>query len=79
MNGKERFSNRVDAYVKYRPGYPAEAIDYLYKEAGLLPESEMADIGAGTGIFTRLSISSSARNRFIGSTGQPPKPNSSEF
>lgn len=26
----ERFSDRVENYVKYRPGYPKEFIDYLY-------------------------------------------------
>jgi SAM-dependent methyltransferase len=53
---KERFSNRVEAYVKYRPSYPKEAIDYLYGKVGLTPQSEIADIGAGTGIFTQLLL-----------------------
>lgn len=56
MDSKERFSNRVDTYVKYRPSYPKEAIDYLYDVAGLSAESEVADIGAGTGIFSRLLL-----------------------
>ena len=34
-NYKERFSNRVDTYVKFRPSYPKEAIDYLYDVVGL--------------------------------------------
>lgn len=56
MNSKERFSNRVDTYVKYRPSYPKEAIGYLYDIVGLRPSSEVADIGAGTGIFSRLLL-----------------------
>ncbi|QHW29921.1 class I SAM-dependent methyltransferase [Paenibacillus rhizovicinus] len=56
MNSKERFSDRVDTYVKYRPSYPAEAIDYLYGEVGLNAGSTVADIGAGTGIFSRLLL-----------------------
>ncbi|WP_276354498.1 class I SAM-dependent methyltransferase [Cohnella caldifontis] len=56
MNSKERFSNRVEDYVKYRPGYPREAIDYLYEEGGLSAESVAADIGAGTGIFSRYLL-----------------------
>jgi SAM-dependent methyltransferase len=53
---KTRFTNRVDAYVKYRPSYPKEAIDYLYEAVGFKPESDVADIGAGTGIFSQLIL-----------------------
>ncbi|TDF94433.1 class I SAM-dependent methyltransferase [Paenibacillus piri] len=56
MNSKERFSNRVDSYVKYRPSYPEEALDYLYGTIGLNLNSEVADIGAGTGIFSELLV-----------------------
>ncbi|GIP36042.1 class I SAM-dependent methyltransferase [Paenibacillus sp. J2TS4] len=56
MNSKERFSNRVDSYVKYRPSYPQEAIQYLYDTAGLPANGEVADIGAGTGIFSELLL-----------------------
>ncbi|WP_199621147.1 class I SAM-dependent methyltransferase [Paenibacillus alkalitolerans] len=56
MDSKERFSDRVDTYVKYRPSYPKEAIDYLYDSVGLRAGSEIADIGAGTGIFSRLLL-----------------------
>lgn len=51
MDSKERFSSRVEDYVKFRPGYPAEAIDAILEQGGLAPESAVADIGAGTGIF----------------------------
>ncbi|RNB86986.1 class I SAM-dependent methyltransferase [Brevibacillus fluminis] len=61
MDSKERFSNRVDTYVKYRPTYPQESIDYLYNAIGLRPESEIADIGAGTGIFSKLLIERGSR------------------
>lgn len=56
MNSKERFSSRVDTYTKYRPSYPKEAIDYLYDTVGLKAESEVLDVGAGTGIFSRLLL-----------------------
>lgn len=56
MDSKERFSNRVDTYVKYRPSYPTEAINYLYDVIGLHPHSEIADIGAGTGVFSKLLL-----------------------
>ena len=56
MNNKERFSDRVDSYLKYRPSYPKEAVDYLYDIAGLRPDSKIADIGAGTGIFSEILL-----------------------
>lgn len=56
MNSKERFSDRVHAYVKYRPSYPVAAIDYLYDVIGMKRESTIADIGAGTGIFAELLL-----------------------
>lgn len=61
MDSKERFTNRVDAYVKYRPTYPKEAIDYLYETVGFRPESEVADVGAGTGIFSKLLVERGSR------------------
>ncbi|NSW91142.1 MAG: class I SAM-dependent methyltransferase [Firmicutes bacterium] len=52
----ERFSDRVENYIKYRPGYPKEFIDYLYINTGFSTESIIADIGSGTGILTRLLL-----------------------
>lgn len=37
-------------YEKYRPSYPDELIDFLYESA---PCDNVADVGAGTGKFTR--------------------------
>jgi ubiquinone/menaquinone biosynthesis C-methylase UbiE len=50
MKTKERFSNRVDSYIKYRPDYPAEVIDFLKDTLILKSDSIIADIGSGTGI-----------------------------
>jgi ubiquinone/menaquinone biosynthesis C-methylase UbiE len=52
----KRFTERVDNYVKYRPGYPDEVIDFLRSECELSKESAIADIGSGTGIFTKLLL-----------------------
>jgi SAM-dependent methyltransferase len=52
----ERFTDRVDNYVKYRPSYPPEIIDTLRSECGLRPEHVIADVASGTGIFTRLLL-----------------------
>jgi ubiquinone/menaquinone biosynthesis C-methylase UbiE len=47
----QRFSSRVNDYIKYRPGYPYEVIETLQIECGLAVDSIVADIGSGTGIL----------------------------
>ena len=47
-----RFSDRVEAYVRYRPDYPTQALDWLLQLAGLQNPGDIADIGSGTGIST---------------------------
>jgi SAM-dependent methyltransferase len=49
----DRFSNRVENYVKYRPGYPPAAVRYLEAHACLSPGSLVVDVGCGTGISSR--------------------------
>lgn len=53
---RERFSGRVDAYVRSRPGYPGGLMPLLRREAGLLPAQPVADVGSGTGILTHLFL-----------------------
>ncbi len=53
-NPQERFSNRADDYAKYRPSYPPAAIDRMLQDLGQLDTLLAADIGAGTGISSRL-------------------------
>ena len=53
---KQRFSNRVEDYVRYRPGYPREILDVLRNECGFTAESVVADIGSGTGLLTQLFL-----------------------
>ncbi len=55
-NTVERFSNRVDNYVKYRPDYPREIIALLAENCGLTSESVIADVGCGTGISSRMFL-----------------------
>lgn len=57
----ERFSDRVENYVKYRPGYPKEFIDFLYTNVGFSKDSIVADIGSGTGILTALMLNRGCR------------------
>lgn len=54
MNPKERFTNRAANYEKYRPSYPLECLKHLESELGMCGTSSVADIGSGTGIFSRL-------------------------
>lgn len=52
----ERFSNRVENYVKYRPDYPREILELFRNEMGLTGSSVIADIGSGTGISAKLFL-----------------------
>nr|MDQ5839400.1 class I SAM-dependent methyltransferase [Acidobacteriota bacterium] len=52
----ERFSSRVENYIKYRPGYPPSVVELLADECGLTPASVVADVGSGTGILSELLL-----------------------
>lgn len=54
MENTKRFTNRSDNYVKYRPDYPPEIIELLQKEIHLDEFKDVADVGSGTGMFSRL-------------------------
>jgi len=54
LNPTGRFSDRVEDYVKYRPTYPAAAVDCAL---GGAPRGPIVDVGAGTGIWTALLAS----------------------
>lgn len=57
----ERFSSRVEDYVKYRPDYPPGVIDLLRTRCGLRPGVAVADLGAGTGILTAQLLDAGAQ------------------
>jgi len=65
----QRFSSRVENYVRYRPGYPPAVIDLLKSECGLNATSVIADIASGTGIFTRMLLQNG--NRVFGVEPNP--------
>lgn len=52
----QRFSSRVDAYVRFRPSYPKQIIETLERDCGFRDDSIVADIASGTGIFTKLLL-----------------------
>lgn len=55
-NPKERFSSRVDDYVKFRPHYPKEIVSFLRERIKLDRYETVADIGSGTGISSLLFL-----------------------
>lgn len=56
MKVTERFSDRVENYLKYRPRYPKEIIIFLEKEIGLTSDTIIADIGSGTGFSAEMFL-----------------------
>ena len=50
---RTRFSNRVGDYVSHRPGYPVPLLDAVIELLADPGNGKIADIGSGTGIFTR--------------------------
>jgi ubiquinone/menaquinone biosynthesis C-methylase UbiE len=60
-DSKQRFSNRVTDYVRYRPGYPSAVRDVLRAECGLKSGHAIADIGSGTGFLSELFLKNGNR------------------
>jgi SAM-dependent methyltransferase len=56
LDPTQRFSSRVENYVRYRPSYPSGLMDLLARECGLTFHSRVADIGSGTGLLARLFL-----------------------
>ncbi len=57
----ERFSDRVEDYVRYRPRYPRGVLRVLREEIGLRPDWAVADVGSGTGIAAALFLANGNR------------------
>lgn len=60
-NFTTRFSDRVADYVRYRPDYPPALLDWLQDQLGVANDRRVADIGAGTGISSRLFLDAGYR------------------
>ncbi|HOE35211.1 MAG: class I SAM-dependent methyltransferase [Chloroflexi bacterium] len=53
LNNIGKFTGKNKVYQKYRPDYAPNALRYLQEKLGIGPGAAVADIGSGTGIFTR--------------------------
>lgn len=53
-NPLSRFCDLASDYAKYRPSYPAAAIDFILEGIDTQLPIVVADVGAGTGISSRL-------------------------
>jgi SAM-dependent methyltransferase len=55
-DAKNRFSNRVADYLRYRPHYPEGVLDFLRSQSQLSLGHIIADIGSGTGFLSELFL-----------------------
>lgn len=60
-NSTERFTSRVENYVRYRPHYPISVVRCLESECALTPNSIIADVGSGTGILSEIFLANGNR------------------
>ncbi len=54
VDPRGRFSGLARDYAQHRPSYPHAIVDWLIEASGVAAGDRVADIGCGTGIFTRL-------------------------
>ncbi|GGK14592.1 methyltransferase type 11 [Deinococcus malanensis] len=59
MSNPDRFLGRADVYAAARPGYPQALSEWLVSQR--LLDGHVADVGAGTGLFTRLLLTHGGR------------------
>lgn len=56
LHPADRFSGRAENYARYRPGYPAELVEFFTAKLGLEPSHTVADVGSGTGLLAELFL-----------------------
>lgn len=52
---EEKFTGKAKTYASSRPSYPDKLIELLYR-GYITPDSIVADVGSGTGIFSKLLL-----------------------
>jgi SAM-dependent methyltransferase len=60
-DGVQRWDTRAGDYARYRPSYPGELIDAILDGMGPPEMLRVVDVGAGTGISSRLFVERGAR------------------
>ena len=60
MDNTQKFSGKSDIYERSRPAYAPELIKWLVSTLNLGPQSQIADVGAGTGKLTRQLLTTGA-------------------
>ena len=56
MDNFSRYCDRAEDYACYRPGYPDFVVDVMEKKFGMRVGDVIADVGAGTGLFSELLL-----------------------
>lgn len=51
-----RYTGKAQSYARFTPTFPPEIVQALRVEAGWGPDTHVADVGSGTGSFTRLLL-----------------------
>jgi SAM-dependent methyltransferase len=54
------YATEAQSYMRGRPGYPAEILPWLAYSMRVVPGNLVVDLGAGTGIFTKLLLTTGA-------------------
>ncbi|MGB2982843.1 MAG: class I SAM-dependent methyltransferase [Candidatus Bipolaricaulia bacterium] len=52
MSKESPYADRASTYAKHRWPYPPEAVEFLVDRARITADSDVADVGAGTGALT---------------------------
>lgn len=60
-NATTRFADRASDYARARPSYPSEVVDAVLVGLGEPSSLTVADVGAGTGVFSRVLADRGAR------------------
>jgi ubiquinone/menaquinone biosynthesis C-methylase UbiE len=60
----ERFSDRVEDYIKHRPRYSPDVVQALQEACGMSPEHVIVDVGCGTGLSAKIFLENG--NQVIG-------------